>query len=320
MVIQPYQPQGVIPACLLPFDAELRIDEPAFRRHLRDLASVEGISAITVNGHAAEVHALDFDEQKRALEVAVDEVGGRLPVIAGVYTDSSLEAGRIARMADHTGASCLLVFPPYSMANGGQARPEMAIAHIDCIATQTELPLILFQFPMNSGQGYPIDTLLQLCAQFPAIRAIKDMCGDGALHERHIRELHGLHQPVNVLSTHSAWLLGSLVLGCRGLLSGAGSILANLHVALWRAIETKQLQRAQAINDRIYHTVRAFYRHPLADMHNRMKEALVLLGRLESAHVRPPLQKLSTAEIAWIGEQLAKADVTPDTVYTRVEI
>ncbi len=53
-----FDPQGVIPACLMPFTADLEIDEAAYRRHVSDLAGIAGVTAITVNGHAAEVHAL----------------------------------------------------------------------------------------------------------------------------------------------------------------------------------------------------------------------------------------------------------------------
>ena len=55
-----FDPRGIIPVCLMPFDSDLEIDAAAYRRHLSDLASVEGIDAITVNGHAAEVHALSI--------------------------------------------------------------------------------------------------------------------------------------------------------------------------------------------------------------------------------------------------------------------
>lgn len=299
-----FEPRGVIPACVMPFDAALDIDQLAYRGHLRDLADVSGISAITVNGHAAEVHALTFDEQQRALAIAVEEVGIRVPLITSVHTSNQANARRIAKMAAAEGASALLVFPSEVLSLGGQQRPEMAHAHVSNIAGAIELPLILFQYPLSGGLGYPLDTLLSLCECFPSIRAIKDWCNDPALHERHIRELHALDRPVNVLSTHSAWLLSSLVLGCDGLLSGAGSVIADKHVALWQAIQDQDLGRAQAINDCIYPTVRAFYGEPLVDMHNRMKEALVLLGRLKEAHVRPPLMKLSSQEIERITELL----------------
>ena len=303
-----FNPAGVIPACLLPFTADLTIDETAFRTHLRDLAAVTGISAVTVNGHAAEVHALTLGEQQKCIQIAVDELDG-LPVVAGVYAEGSQEAGRIARLAEDSKADALLVFPPGSMVLGGRLRPEMAVRHFDGIAEKSQLPIILFQYPLDSGLGYPLQTLIDLCQRFPAIKAIKDWCNDAALHERHIRELHALDRRVNVLSTHSAWLLGSLVLGCDGLLSGAGSVVADLHVQLWNAVTSQDLARAQAVNNRLYHTVRAFYRDPLLDMHNRMKEALVLLGRLERAHVRPPLMKLPPEEIEFIAMCLKRAEL-----------
>ncbi len=315
-----FLPQGVIPACLMPFDASFEIDQIAYRKHLHDLAGVEGIAAITINGHASEVHALSFAEQRRSVDLARDELEGRLPIVVGIWADSSLEASRLARMAEAGGADGLLILPPGSMNWGGQLRPEMAREHFDRIANATRLPLILFQYPVSSGLGYPLDTLIDLCQRVPTLRAVKDWCNDPALHERHIRELHKLTRPVSVLSTHSAWLLASLVLGCDGLLSGAGSVIANLHVALWRAVRGKDLETAQTINDRIYPTVRAFYRQPFLDMHNRMKEALVLLKRQENAHVRPPLMKLSEEEIRSIATLLEEAEVTPETVYLPVPL
>ena len=78
-----YVPHGVIPAVLLPFDDDLAIDEAGFRKHLRDVASTEGISALTINAHSTEVASCTFDEQKRVLEIAQDEVGARLPRRAG---------------------------------------------------------------------------------------------------------------------------------------------------------------------------------------------------------------------------------------------
>ncbi len=314
---EPFDPQGVIPACLMPFDDRLEIDEPAYRRHLNDLAGIDGVTAITVNGHAAEVHALSADEQRRGIEVARDEVGGDLPLVAGIHTGNTREAAALAAMATEAGADALLVFPSDVLLMGGQQRPECAHAHVGAIAAATDRPLILFQYPVAGGLGYPLETLLELCTAFPSVRAIKDWCNDPHLHERHIRELHALERPVRVLSTHSMWLLGSLVLGCDGLLSGAGSVIANLQVALFQAVQQNDLRTARAINERIYPTVRAFYSEPLLDMHNRMKEALVLLGRLEAAHVRPPLKKLTSGEIEKIDSLLREAGVTASSVYTK---
>ncbi len=292
-----YRPKGVIPATLMAFKDDFSIDEAAARRHLAEVAATPGLNAITVNGHASEVHACTFEEQERILDISLREVGDQLPLINGVYADGSLEAARIARMAEECGAAALLVFPPQSMSMGGQLRPEMALAHFKMIADATDLPLILFQYPQATGLGYPFETLLRLVDEVPSIVAIKDWSNDGLLHERHTRTLQSLPRPVTVLTTHSAWLMASLTMGCHGLLSGAGSVIPDLQVELFEAVQAKDLARAQAVNDRIYPLAQAFYTPPFLDMHNRMKECLVMLGRLEKAVVRPPLVKLGKVEL-----------------------
>ena len=300
-----YIPHGVIPAVLLPFFEDFSIDEASFRAHLRDVASVTGISALTINAHSTEAGSCTFEEQQRVLAITQDEVGERLPIVNGIYTDSSLEAQRLARMADAGGASALLVFPS-GITTFGQ-RPEMAIEHFKRIADVTDLPLIAFQYNPAGGQGYPLSTLLRMCDEVPTIAAIKDWCGSAQLADRQIRALHGRSRPVNVLSTHSAWLFPSLVLGCKGLLSGSGSVIADLQARLFQAVQNKDLALAQQIHDRIAPTAEVFYSDPFVDMHNRMKEALVLLGKLPRAVVRPPLVKIPAAEIERIRLALVAA-------------
>jgi 4-hydroxy-tetrahydrodipicolinate synthase len=300
-----YVPHGVIPAVLLPFHDDLSMDEASYRAHLKDVGSVEGISAITVNAHASEVASCTFDEQRRVLEITQDEIGKRIPIVNGIYAEGSLEAARLAKMAQEGGASALLVFPSGIFTFG--QRPEMALEHFRRIADASDLPLIVFQYPLAGGQGYPLATLLKIIEAVPTVRAIKDWSANPQLHERQIRVLQSRDPAVNVLTTHSAWLMSSLALGCNGLLSGSGSVIADLQARLWRAVQARDLDTAQSINDRIWPTVEAFYTEPWVDMHNRMKEALVLLGKLPRAVVRPPLVKISAAEIARIRQALIAA-------------
>src|SRR5438128_8101196 len=306
-----YVPHGVIPAVLLPFNDDLSIDEKGFRSHLRDVAATKGLSAITINAHSTEVASCSFEEQRRVLAVAQDEVGARLPLVNGVWADGSLEAARIARMAAEGGASALLVFPPAPFTLGQS--PQMALAHFKRIADVTDLPIIVFQYPLSTGQGYPKDTLLKLIDEVPSIRAIKDWIGNVPHHEWHVRTLQSLPRPVNVLSTHSAWLFSSLVLGCNGLLSGSGSVIPDLQSQLFRAVQSNDLAEARALNDRIEPLMRVFYADPFVDMHNRMKEALVLLGKLPRAVVRPPLVKIERSEIMRIRQGLIEAGLLDKT-------
>ena len=305
--VEEFVPEGVIPACLMPFTTELEMDDAGYRRHLRDVASVDGVTAITINGHAAEVHALTFEEQIRSMAIACEAIGDTTPIVVGVFTDSSLQAAKIAAQAAKEGASGLLIFPPGTLGLGGQMRPEMAQIHLRAITDASDLPLIIFQYPASSELAYPVESLVSLCEQYPSIRAIKDWSGDPVRHEKIIRRFHTLRNPVNVLTTHSMWLLPSLVLGARGILSGAGSVVAELQVALWRAVQDDNLAGARDVYERLQFVVSAFYADPLVDMHNRMKEALVLLGRAKAAYVRPPLVKLPPEQIQRIGTLLGKA-------------
>ena len=304
-----YIPNGVIPAVLLPFFDDLSIDEASYRSHLRDVTAAEGISAITINAHSTEAASCTYEEHKRVLEITQDEIGKRVPIVNGVYAEGSLEAARIARMATEGGASALLVFPPGPFTMG--QRPEMVIEHFRRIAGESDLPIIAFQYPLAGGQGYPLPTLLKLIEAVPTVRAIKDWCNNPQLHERQIRVLQSLNPVVNVLTTHSAWLFSSLVLGCNGLLSGSGSVIAPLQAALLRAVQANDLATARQLHDRISATAEVFYADPAVDMHNRMKEALVLMGKLPRAVVRPPLVKIPAAEIERIRQALVRAQLLP---------
>jgi hypothetical protein len=92
-----------------------------------------------------------------------------------------------------------------------------------------------------------------------------------------------------------------------GLLSGSGSVIADLQSQLFTAVNNNDLVKARELNNRIFPMSQVFYADPWVDMHNRMKEALVLLGKLPRAVVRPPLMKISETEIAKIKNALIQA-------------
>lgn len=299
--------RGVIPAHLLPFTADLEIDEPGLRRHLRALLEVDGVTGITTNAHASEVATLDAEERRRLLDIVLDEVGGRVPVVSGVYQDGSAKAARIAADAEAAGASGLLVFPTAVFEGGGPSRPEMALGHYGAIADATSLPLIAFLYPSTSGLRLPTDTVVRLCAEIEQVVAVKEWSNDIVAYERNLRALRALDRPVAVLSSFSRSLLASLVLGADGILSGHGSVVVDLHVELWRAVEKQDLALARRIWDRIQPVAEACYADPFLDGHNRMKVALAELGRIDAAHVRPPLQPIPAAERQTLQDAVAAA-------------
>jgi len=291
----PLRFSGVMPANILPFTADLAIDEPAYRRHLSWLAGTRGVTGIVANGHAAEVSSLTRDERKRALAIAVDEVAGRCPVIAGVYSDGTREAVDLARDAKAAGAAGVLVFPPTLFMWGAQLKPDMVIRHVSEIAAGADLPIVVFEYPPASGIGYAPETLARL-AEIPQVAAVKDWSNDIVALEHNLRALRATGRPVALLSSFTMSLMASFLLGADGAISGMGSVTADLQAELFEACQKGDLDGARRVNDRLDPLVRVFYAPPFVDMHNRMKEALVLLGRIPAAHVRPPLTPVSPAE------------------------
>ena len=291
--------RGVIPANLLPFKADLSIDETAYRRHLSWLANTKGVTGITVNGHAAEVSSLSREERIRALAIAADEVAGKVPLIAGIYADGTQEAVELARDAKAGGAAGILVFPPTLFMWGAQVKPEMVLRHFTAIADAVDLPIIVFEYPPASGIGYSPETLAEL-AKLPSVAGVKDWSNDIVAFEQNLRAIRQSGRPVAVLSSFTMSLFATFILGADGCISGMGSVVADLQAELFEAVQQKDLERARAVNERLEPLVRVFYAPPFVDMHNRMKEALALLGRISAAHVRPPLTPVSDEERARI--------------------
>ena len=222
-----FVPQGVIPAVLLPFHEDLSIDEPSFRAHLRDV----GVGAGTVCDHDQRalhrgrlVHARTSSAaswRSRARKSAA-----RLPIIHGVWADGSLEAARIARRAQAGGASALLVFPPAPFTLGPVGRDGAGPFqdHRGCDRSAADRVSI----PAGHGAGLSggdAGAAVRRSADHPRHQGLD---AAGAAARGQIRALQGRKRPINVLSTNSAWLLSSLVLGCNGLLSGSGSVIADL--------------------------------------------------------------------------------------------
>ena len=296
---------GIMPANILPFRADLSIDEPAYRKHLRWLADTPGVTGVVANGHAAEVASLSREERKQTLAIALDEVGGACPVIAGVYTDGTAEAVELARDAHAAGAAGVLLFPPTLFMWGAQAKPDMVLRHYREVAA-VGLPIVAFEYPPASGIGYAPDTLAQL-AEIPGVVAVKDWSNDIVAFEANVRAIRATGRPVAMLSSFTMSLMASFLLGADGAISGMGSVTADLQAELFEACGKGDLDGARRINDRLAPLVSVFYAPPFVDMHNRMKEALVLLGRIPAAYVRPPLTPVSQAERESIRRALALA-------------
>lgn len=314
-----FDPVGVIPAALMPLNAYGAIDTQGYRNHLRDLAGVRGLKGIVVNGHAAEAHALTLEEQIEGIAVACDEVGDRIPVIAGVYAEGTRIACDMAKAAARQGVQALLVFPPNSLLFGGNGRPDLGAQFFRDVAAATDLPIVLFQYPLTTALAYSLDMMVALCEEVPNLVAIKDLGSDPRIHEKTITALHGLSRPVNVLTSQSQWLAASITMGARGIISGAGSVIADRQQALFEAFTTNapDVTSQISLRDEMSIYVEAFYGAPYVNWQARMKKTLHHFGRFATGKVFPPLQDVTNTYWQRMLPLLANAGLTAETLYVR---
>lgn len=303
---------GIIPACILPFKPDYSIDYEALRPYVRSIIETKGVKAIVSNGHAGEVWALIRKERQEVLSSILATVNGKVPVLCGINTDNAYEAVEQARDAQRAGATGLLIFPPapFDLCNVSKnLRAEMVVAFHQMIADAVDLPMVTFQSARSTGMNYKPETLRRLLTEVPSIVAVKDWSSDIVAYEEDLRIIRSMNRPISMLSSMSKALLPSLAVGADGILSGSGSFIADLQGALFAAMQEGDLAAARKISDRIFPLAQFVYADPAGDQFTRIKEALVMLGRLERATVRPPLVPLTEEEKVRIRQALVQAQL-----------
>ncbi|MFP5373662.1 MAG: 4-hydroxy-tetrahydrodipicolinate synthase [Gammaproteobacteria bacterium] len=214
---------GSITALATPFDADGKVDEPAWKR-LIDRQLAAGTQALVVAGSTGEAAALFDIEFDLLLRTAVEQAGGRVPVLAGTGLSNTAKTIERTRRAAALGAdAALVVTPPY-------VRPTQAglLAHYRAVADDGALPVVLYNVPGRTGCDLLPDTVAELAAH-PRIVAVKEAVADAG----RIRALVALRQD------GFAVLSGDDPSACRSMLDGADgvvSVASNVLPAAFRRL------------------------------------------------------------------------------------
>jgi 4-hydroxy-tetrahydrodipicolinate synthase len=299
---------GIIPAVALPMTADEEPDLTAFRAYLRWLVE-QGPIAIAVNADTGEGPTLTVAERQAVLEAAVDEVGDRVPVIAGLAGPSTKAAMTTARAAAGAGAAGLLVFPVGTY-QGQPLAPEVPYAYHASVAEATDLPMILFQLqPALGGVLFSPETLARLVG-IPSVVAIKEASFD-AVRFVELRDLLADLRPIALLTGNDNFILESFVLGAAGALIGMSAIATRAQVDMVAAELAGDHPSAVARYEALGPLIRAIFDPPVRNYRARVKEGLVMQGVIPSATVRRPLLPISEAERVAIRSALARLGLLP---------
>lgn len=294
---------GVHAATVAPMRPDFAIDEAALAAHVASVASVPGICGLLINGHAGENFYLTREELRRVIGVVRGTVPKTCLITAGINSESSLEAARLAADAEKAGADALLVFPPNSWGLAHDA--DMVIAHHEHVERATTLPIVLYQAPVGTGHmAYQIPTIERLIVS-ARVKAVKEGSWEVAAFEQNWRFIGARRPDIAVLGSGDEHLLTSYLIGSRGAQVSLAAIVPELIVSLHEAAMAKDWARARAVHERIYPLSVAIYRRPPANRATaRLKKCLQILGRIEHATARPPIGPLSAAEIQQLAEAL----------------
>ncbi len=283
--------QGAFVAIVTPFQNG-RIDEPALR-DLIEFQIANGTHGIVPCGTTGESATLSHEEHERVVEITVDQVKKRVPVIAGTGSNNTAEAIRLTKHAKECGADAALMIAPYY----NKPTQEGLYRHFRQVAETVDLPIIVYNIPGRTAVNMEPETIARL-AQIPNIVGVKEatgsmkqitdiirLCGDG----------------FTVLSGEDYITFPLLCVGGKGVISVVSNIAPRDMADMCIHFLNGRFQEAYALYYKLLPLCHAMF---VETNPAPVKAALKMMGKIPSEEVRLPLVGLSEANTAKVARAL----------------
>jgi len=274
---------GTMTALVTPF-ANGQIDEEAFRA-LLDRQIDAGVDAVVPAGTTGEAATLTFDEHKRLIEITVQHVAGRIPVIAGTGSNNTAESIELTRAAKELGADAALLISPYY----NKPTQEGIYLHYRAVAEAVHLPQIIYNVPGRTNSNILPETVARL-ADIPNIVGIKDATADMAQLSRTVL---ACGDKIDFYSGDDATVLPFMALGGTGVISVVSNIAPKTMRQLTEAMRSGNLDIARRAHFALQKLSDALFTvaNPMP-----IKGACSLLGWMKN-EMRLPLTPLSGGDL-----------------------
>jgi len=271
-----YKPEGILPALVTPFTADgKQVDEEALRR-LVDHCIGLGVSGVVPCGTTGEFVNMSFEEKKKTIDVVVDQVNGKVKVVAGTGASGTAQALEMTKYAKDAGADAALVVTPFYLKPTDRGIYE----HFDTLASQADLPIILYNIPQCTGLPLPWQMVEDL-AQIPNIVGVKDSSGQLSFI---LAVLEKVRDKINVLCGHDEVVVAALAAGCTGAILASANVIPDVWINIYNAIQKGDLKTAREEQYRVQKIARIIAKSGAVGT----KEALNMLG-VKVGPVRLPL-------------------------------
>ncbi len=282
---------GIIPPIVTPFTKEGEIDEAAFRAVVK-FNLFKNVHGVCVGGSSGEGHTLTIEEFTRLMEICVEEVNGKIPVVAGIIANSTREAIRRAKAISHLSVQGLQVTPVHYVFKPDE---DATFAHFKALTEATEVPVIIYNVvPWNYLNPA---LLVRLMSELPGIQGVKQSAGDLKL----MADLMlNVPEGCKVYSAVDALLYPSFAIGCHGTIAANPAAVPGVCLALWNAVQRGDHKLAKEIHAallRFWNTISA------DNLPANIKTAIRLQGA-EAGLPRMPMPATTAAQLVNIEREL----------------
>jgi len=271
--------KGAIVALVTPFKKG-RVDEEALRA-LIEMQISNGTDGIVPCGTTGESATLSHEEHDRVIEITIEAVRKRVPVIAGTGSNSTAEALRLTKHAHEAGADGVLMVTPYY----NKPTQEGLYQHFQAIAAEVPIPVILYNVPGRTGGNLLPETVLRL-ASVPNIVGIKEASGS---LKQIMDVIHLCPDDFSVLSGDDAVALPVLAMGGSGVVSVFANVAPADMAGMIDAYQAGDMAKARKMHYRMLPLMDALFieTNPIP-----VKAALAMMGLIDY-EFRLPLCRLS---------------------------
>ncbi|MGD0822888.1 MAG: 4-hydroxy-tetrahydrodipicolinate synthase [Desulfomonilia bacterium] len=283
---------GAIVAIVTPF-REGKVDEKAYR-NLINFVIKGGVSGIVPCGTTGESATLSHKEHEHVIDITVDEVGKRVPVIAGTGSNSTTEAIRLTKHAKDAGADAALLITPYY----NKPTQKGLYEHYKAVAKACDIPQILYNVPGRTGVNMSSETVVEL-SKIDNIVGIKEASGDLVKCSQIVRDTA---DDFCVLSGEDALNYPILCVGGVGAISVTANILPDKLSAMCKAWDARDIKKAQKLHLELLDINQALFieTNPIP-----VKTALAMMGKVKE-EFKLPLCPMSEANKKKLAEVLKR--------------
>jgi 4-hydroxy-tetrahydrodipicolinate synthase len=238
-----YRPEGILPALVTPFsDDGKAVDEQRLRSLVNHCIEL-GVHGVVPCGTTGEFVNLTDEEKKRVIKIVVDEVNGRVPVIAGTGASGTDEAVEMTKYAKDVGATAALIVTPFYLKPADRGIYE----HYYTIANKVDLPIILYNIPQCTGLPLPWQMVEDL-AQIPNVVGVKDSSGQLSFI---LAVLEKVRDKINVLCGHDEVVVAALAAGCSGAILASANVIPDVWIRIYNHVKKGELQQARELQYKV---------------------------------------------------------------------